>query len=144
VATVGLFASALVLALSSVAGADVNDGPSVPAAGVGTEAAKNAPNCAPDGMLETRYGRLPCTRPLKKGESNGGATTTGVTAKTIKVVLVRGSHALQDSIRTDPSNPLPAPIDRATGAPDYIEEAFRDWAAVLAHSFNTWGRTIEF
>ena len=68
----------------------------------------------------------------------------GVTAKTIKVVVVTGSRSLQDTIRNIPANPLPAPIDRATGQAEYLEQAFRDWDAVLAHSFNTWGRKIEF
>jgi hypothetical protein len=147
VAAVGLIAPALVVAVRAGAGADVsvNAGPSVSAAGVGTAAAKNSPNCGPDGALAYPYPvRSPCTRPLKEGESNGGATTMGVTATTIKVVLVRGSHELQDSFRNNPMNPLPAPIDRATGQPQYLEQAFRDWAAVLAHSFNTWGRKIEF
>jgi hypothetical protein len=140
-----LIAIAPALAISSFASAQVKVGPAIPAAGVGTDAAKNSPQCGPDGKLAYPYpGQAPCTRPLKKGESNGGATTMGVTAKTIKVVLVRGSRALQDSIRNAPGNPIPPLIDRATGRPDYLEQAFRDWDAVLAHSFNTWGRTIEF
>ena len=68
----------------------------------------------------------------------------GVTAKTIKVVVVTGSRTLQDTLRNSPANPFPPPINRATGQAEYLEQAFRDWDAVLAHSFNTWGRTIEF
>jgi hypothetical protein len=136
---------ATAVTLSSVAGAQVKVGPSIPAAGVGTAAAKNSPNCGPDGTLAYPFpGRPPCTRPLKKGESNGGATTMGVSAKTIKVVVVTGSHGLQDSIRNDPDNQLPPLVDRANEKPAYLDQAYRDWEAVLAHSFNTWGRTIEF
>ena len=123
-----------------VATAQVTVGPSVPAAGVGTAAARNSPNCGPDGNLAYPSSfRPPCTRPLEKGESNGGATTMGVTAETIKIVLLLSSTELQER--------LPAvgrPNDRATGAPGYENEAYRDWEAVLAHSFNTWGRTFEF
>ncbi len=117
--------------------------PTVPAAGVGTAAAKNSPNCGPDGRLAYPFPfRPPCTCPLKKGESNGGATTMGVTAKTIKIVVVTGSKELQESLRDSPGTS--APIDRATGKPEYLFEAFRDWEAVLAHSFSSWGRTFEF
>jgi hypothetical protein len=137
-----LTATALALGLSSVAGAQVKVGPGIPAAGVGTEAAKNSPNCGPDGKLATPLFRSPCTRPLKKGESNGGATSMGVTAKTIKIVLLLPTREQQDALRNRPG--LTFPTDRATGSPGYFYEAFRDWEAVFAHSYNTWGRTFEF
>jgi hypothetical protein len=143
VAIVLLIAALFTLALSSVAGAQVRAGHGVAAAGVGTAAAKNSPTCGPDGRLAYPYpGQAPCTRPLKDGESNGGSTTRGVTAKTIKIVVVTGSKELQESLRNSPGTS--APIDRATGKPEYLFEAFRDWEAVLAHSFNSWGRTFEF
>ena len=109
-----LIATRFALGVSSVAGAQVKVGPSIPAAGVGTAAARNSPNCGPDGTLAYPFpARPPCTRPLKKGESNGGATTMGVTAKTIKIVLVaRQQRATgRDS---DDLHPV-RPIDRATG-----------------------------
>ena len=37
-----------------------------------------------------------------------------------------------------------APKNLATGQNAYTEDAYRDWSEVFAHSFNTWGRTIEF
>ncbi len=136
-------ATVLALALSSVAGAQVKVGPGIPAAGVGTAAAKSSPNCGPDGNLAYPYPvRPPCTRPLKKGESNGGATTIGVTAKTIKIVLFLPTKEQQDAARNMPA--FTPPIDRATGLPGYADQAYRDWEAVLSHSFNTWGRKFEF
>ncbi len=134
---------ALVTAMTSVASAKPQVGPPVPAAGVGTKAAENSPDCGPDGHLAYPYQqRAPCTRPLKKGESNGGATTMGVDKDSIKVVLFLGTHDQQQ--QTWSSTTSVPPKDQATGQNGYVEDAYRDWAAVLAHSFNTWGRKIEF
>ena len=113
-----LIAIALVAAMASVAGAVPQPGPSVPAAGVGTAAAKNSPNCGPDGKLAYPYQqRAPCTRPLKKGESNGGATTMGVTKDTIKIVLFLGTHEQQQQTWTALGQSPPK--DRATGQNGY-------------------------
>jgi hypothetical protein len=133
--------AALVAAMASIAGAQPVK--SVPAAGVGTKAALNSPQCGDDGRLAYPYQqRAPCTRPLKKGESNGGATSSGVTAKTIKVVLLLGNHQQQDQARTMPGGS--APVDHGTGQPAYIEDSYPDWQEVLNHSFNLWGRKFEF
>src|SRR5207237_3436028 len=79
---------ALVAAMASVAGAKPSHGPFVAAAGVGTAAALHSPNCGPDGKLAYPYQqRAPCTRLLKAGQRNGGATAMGVTPTTIKVIL---------------------------------------------------------
>ena len=58
---------ATALASSSVAGAQVKVGPSVPAAGVGTAAAKNSPNCGPDGMLAYPYRAAPVHASAEEG-----------------------------------------------------------------------------
>jgi hypothetical protein len=134
--------TALVAAMANVASAKLSHGPFVPAAGVGSKAALESENCGPDGKLAYPYQqRAPCTRPLKQGESNGGATSTGVTGKTIKIVLFIGTHDQQEQGRSIAS---PAPKDRATGTDGYVEDAYHDWNEVLAHSFNTWGREFEF
>ena len=132
-------AFALVAAMASVAGAKPQVGPTVPAAGVGTKAALDSPNCGPDGKLAYPYQqRAPCTRPLKKGESNGGATTMGVDKDSIKVVLFMSTHEQQEAAwNTIGQSP---PKDHATGQNAYTEDAYRDWNEVFAHSFNTWGR----
>ena len=117
--------------------------PAVPAAGVGTKAALESPQCGDDGKLAYPYPqRLPCTAPLKAGQSNGGATSMGVTKDTIKVVLFLGTHAQQDADRNRPGSS--APIDLATNQPAYFEDSFPPWQEVLGHNFNTWGRELEF
>jgi hypothetical protein len=133
----------LVAAMTSVAGAKSQVGPTVPAAGVGTKAALDSANCGPDKKLAYPYQqRAPCTRPLKKGESNGGATTTGVDKDSIKVVLFMSTHEQQEAAwNTVGQSP---PKNLATGQNAYTEDAYRDWSEVFAHSFNTWGREIEF
>ena len=134
-------AFALVAAMASVATAQSRVGPVVPAAGVGTEAALESPNCGPDGKLAYPYQqRAPCTRPLKDGERNGGATTMGVDKDSIKVVLFMSTHEQQESTWSQLGQSPPK--DLATGANGYTEDAYLSWAEVFAHSFNTWGRTI--
>jgi hypothetical protein len=133
--------TALVAAVTNVAGAKT--GPPVPAAGVGTKAALNSPECGDDGRLAYPYQqRAPCTRPFKDGENNGGATSQGVTARRIKIVLFVGNHQQQDTARNQPGGS--APVNHATGQPAYIEESYPDWQQALDHSFNLWGRELEF
>jgi hypothetical protein len=134
---------ALVAAMASVAGAEPKPGPQVPAAGIGTKAALESENCGPDGKLAYPYQqRAPCTRPLKPGESNGGATSPGVTKDSIKVVLFMNTHEAQESAWSQIGQSPPK--DHATGQNAYTEDAYRDWSEVFAHSFNTWGRKIDY
>ncbi len=138
-----LVTAALVAAMGSVAGAAQGpEGPPVKAAGMGTKAALESENCGADGLLAYPYQqRAPCTRPLKKGESNGGATYPGVTKDSIKVVVLVGTEAQQNAARNQPGGS--APVDRGSGGPGSTEDSYRDWNEVIAHSFNTWGRTVE-
>ena len=117
--------------------------PPVPAAGVGTKAALESEQCGDDGKLAYPYPqRLPCTAPLKQGQSNGGATSMGVTKDKIKIVLFLGTHAQQDADRSRPGSS--APIDLATNQPAYFEDSFPPWQEVLGHNFNSWGRELDF
>jgi hypothetical protein len=140
---VGLVVLALVAAMASVVGAaQGQEGPPVKAAGMGSKAALAAENCGPDGLLAYPYQqRAPCTRLLKDGESNGGATYPGVTEDSIKVVVLVGSPEQQTAARNQPGGS--APVDRGSGGPGSTEDSYRDWNAVIAHSYNTWGRTVE-
>jgi hypothetical protein len=136
-------ALALVGAMTTVAGAKPQPGPVVAAAGVGTKAALESPNCGPDGKLAYPYQqRAPCTRPLKSGESNGDATTMGVDKDSIKIILFVNTHEAQQSAWSQIGQSPPK--DQATGANAYTEDAYRDWNEVFAHSYNTWGRKVEF
>jgi hypothetical protein len=140
---VGLVVLALVAAMASVAGAaQGTEGPPVKAAGVGTKAALESENCGPDGLLAYPYQqRAPCTRPLKDGEDNGGATYNGVDEDSIKVVVLVGTPDQQAAAARMPGGS--APVDRGSGGSGSTEDAYRGWNAVLAHSYNTWGRTVE-
>src|SRR6478609_850475 len=141
IALVVMIVLGLLVGMPSVAQAKVV--PAVPAAGVGTSAALSSPQCAPDGKLAYPYPqRLPCTRPLKKGESNGGATSMGVTKDKIRIVLFLGTHAQQDAERNRPGSS--APVDLATNQPAYFEDSFPDFQQVLGHSFNLWNREFEW
>ena len=66
----------------------------------------------------------------------------GVDKDSIKVVLFMSTHEQQEAAwNTIGQSP---PKDLATGQNAYTEDACRDWSEVFAHSFNTWGRKIEF
>ena len=89
-----------VFAVSMVAAATLVPSGSAMAAvkldnGVGTPAALNNPQC--DKTLErvkfVYQAWLPCVKPWKDGADNGGATTPGVTADTIKVVVRKPADA---------------------------------------------------
>jgi hypothetical protein len=141
VAIAALLAAASIATTASVAAA--KPVPPVPAAGVGSKAALNSPECGPDGTLAIPYPtRVPCVRPFKDGENNGGATSMGVTRNSVKIVLFLGTHEQQDAERTRPG--ATAPVDLATNQPGYIEESFDDWQEALDHSYNLWGREFEF
>jgi hypothetical protein len=138
-----LVVTALVLgAMTTLAAGQVKIGPTVKAAGVGTEAAKNAPYCDPkDGRLAIPYQkRPPCVRPMKQGESNGGATSPGVTKNAIKIVAVVPTPEQQRATWSNVATP--PPVNHATNSPGYVEDAVTDWLTVLTRSFQTWGRTI--
>jgi hypothetical protein len=141
VAIAAVLAAASVVTTASVV--DAKPAPPVPAAGVGSKAALNSPQCGPDGTLAIPYPtRVPCVKPFKQGDSNGGATTMGVTKDSVKIVLFLGTHEQQDAERNRPG--ATAPIDLSTNQPAYIEESFDDWQEALDHSYELWGREFEF
>ena len=108
------------------------------------KAAKNSPQCGPDGRLAYPYQqRAPCTRPLKKGESNGGATTMGVTEEDDQDRARSSATTIsRTTARTMPGGS--APVDHATEPAGVHRGLVPDWQTVLDHNFNTWGRKFEF
>ena len=66
----------------------------------------------------------------------------GVDKDSIKVVLFMSTHEQQQAAWSNIG--ASPPKDLATGQNGYTEDAYLDWSEVFAHSFNTWGRTIEF
>ena len=77
-------------------------------------------------------------RPWSAGDDNGGATAQGVTADSIKVVVLI-PPADKDKASTNGGIK-----NQATGANGLSKDAVLDENAVLAHSYQTWGRTIEY
>ncbi|HXY94173.1 MAG TPA: hypothetical protein VEP49_16970 [Acidimicrobiia bacterium] len=119
-------------ALAAIAGAG--------GAGVGTKAALGSPNCdQATGKIKLQfYGAPPCVRPWTDGSDNGGATAQGVTAKSIKVVV------LVPPEDKDKSSTNGGIKNQATGMNGLSKDATLDENAVLAHSYQTWGRTVEY
>jgi hypothetical protein len=113
--------------------------------GLGTTAALENPKCnaaAIDGwgvfpQLRQNDGPL-CVAPAPA--DNGGATARGVTADTIKVVVMVPNDE-QVAAHKQAGNQMPK--NTATGTEGTFEDAFRDSFAIFTHSFETWGRTVE-
>ena len=111
-----------------------------PGAGVGTSAALSGPNCDSDtGRVKLPYTGIPeCVRELADGQSNGGATAQGVTADSIKVVvLVWNEQQATAAVGV-------APRDQATGSRGTQRDAVLDTAKVFEHATYQWGRKIEY
>jgi len=86
-------------------------GKPVAATGIGTKAAMENPRCR-TGAQYGVYGKWDlasvgagptCVQPLAQGQSNGGATYKGVTAKSIKVVAVLPTPSGRRRKRPPPS-----------------------------------------
>jgi hypothetical protein len=127
----------------------VNDdgvGSPPPGSGLGTKAALENPKCNADAV--DGWGVFPmvtetdgpfCVAPAPT--SNGGATARGVTADTIKVVVVVPNAEQISKLKTQNAQ---LPKNVATGAQGTYEAAVNDEWAVFAHVYETWGRTVEF
>jgi hypothetical protein len=109
-------------------------------AGVGSKDALAQPDCdAQSGRIRLQfYGAPPCVRAWQDGADNGGATAQGVTKDSIKVVV------LVPPEDKDKSSTNGGIKNQATGANGLSKDAVLDENAVLAHSYQTWGRTIDY
>lgn len=108
---------------SPAGGGNAGSAPNAPTgAGVGTRAALGAPDCdSARGRIKIFYFYAPpCVAPWPAGADNGGGTAPGVTAKSIKVVVLYTGSAT-DTVRTDWAESL----------------------APFAHFYRTWGRSID-
>ena len=108
--------------------------------GIGSKDALAQSSCdAKTGRIKFQfYGAAPCVRPWSDGDDNGGATAQGVTADSIKVVVLVPPA---DKDRASTNGGIK---NQATGANGLSKDAVLDENAVLAHSYQTWGRTIEY
>jgi hypothetical protein len=109
--------------------------------GINSAAALASPTCDAERKQITHYyfAAPPCVKPWKEGASNGGVTAQGVTKDAIKVVVLQNS-------------PVPDPpkvsanfvLNQTTGKTGSPIDAVLDYDAVYRHTFETWGRTIEY
>lgn len=111
--------------------------------GIGTRAALSGPDCdAATGKLRfpSFTASPPCVRPWPAGKNNGGATSPGVSATSIKVVVLAPNEQQQASLRRLGI----APKNVATGQAGTTEDNVRDTAAVYEHIFEEYGRAVSF
>jgi hypothetical protein len=102
--------------------------------GIGSREALSSPTCDPatKRVRMQSYSAPLCVKPWKEGADNGGATAQGVTAETIKVVVLYG----------DPSEGELAAraglyLNQATGENSVTTpvDSTKDWNEVFKHSY---------
>jgi hypothetical protein len=124
-----------------------------PGVGFGTKAALENPKCNADAV--PGYGVFPfvsqsatlapppggpfCVAPAPK--DNGGATARGVTADSIKVVVVL---ATPQQLAQQASSGATSPKNDATGEAGTVHDAILDAWAAYEHTFELWGRKVDF
>jgi hypothetical protein len=117
-------------------------GKPTPGSGIGTQAALDNPRCTDPEDL-AGFGRLDsfaegagpiCVRPFEAGESNGGATSRGVTGDTITVVALAPTPGSMQATSS---------MNRTTGQPGTDYDALYDLLVPLSNYYETWGRDIE-
>jgi hypothetical protein len=137
-ASLVLMTAVLVVVPATGAGAAASNA----AAGVGTKAALNSPLCDPaTGKIKIpSHLASACTKALKKGDSNGGATYPGVTKDKVKVVVCVPPRDVQ---LNPPAGGQP-PTNRSTGKTGLIEDAVLDAQQALDGRYELWGRKIEY
>jgi hypothetical protein len=114
--------------------------------GLGTAAALGNPKCNADSVegfgvfsFTTVTSGPYCVAPAP--DDNGGATARGVTADTVKVVVLtqnRAQAAVQGGQGGTP------PKNEATGEEGTDEDAVNDLWAPYSHVYESWGREVEF
>lgn len=113
--------------------------------GMGSKAALAQANCD-KARKRTNYATVGggpfCVNPWPQGKNNGGATSPGVTATTVKVLVLTPTPE-QEAAQKSRGGSLP--INQVTGAQGTWEDAFRDFntVAVKSGAYQTWGRTVE-
>ncbi len=110
------------------------------ATGQGSDAALENPMCDPDtGRFRwSFYASPPCVKEWKGGD-NGGAVAQGVTADTVKVVVLWNELPPGESTTG-------IFVNQATNGadPDGARNGIIDNKAVFEHVYETWGREVEF
>ena len=106
--------------------------------GAGTKAALDNPKCDPElERIKFVYqGWVPCVKAWEAGADNGGATSPGVTADTIKVVVLKPPDQTTQESRSPIRN-------RATGQFATVEDSVRDTLPIFERTYEQWGRKVE-
>jgi hypothetical protein len=134
-------------AFGAVAGAaDAKPGPQPKAQGLGTKAALAQETCADNGHTSFVYvGTGPfCVNPWEAGADNGGATSPGVTATEVKIVVYQPNEAM---IAAQLAAGGQAATNQATREAATVEQVIADFDRVYQHAieehgtWQTWGRT---
>jgi hypothetical protein len=115
-------------------------GPTVKGVTYNSPAALASPNCdaATKEIKIVLLTRPPCVEPWKGGD-NGGATSRGVTAGAVKVVMYLPTDAYMKQI-----NAQGVPVNRATGQTGLYEDSIKDMLPVFLHQgWETYGRQID-
>jgi hypothetical protein len=118
-------------------------GPPVKASGMGTQAALDNPRCrhddpkyGPYGSFDTTQigGGTACVKPWKEGADNGGATTQGVTADAITIVVVT---------RNEDAGAPGGATRRSDNGGGRFSDAIHDYLIPEMRFFETWGRDLD-
>jgi hypothetical protein len=138
-----LVTGALAGTLTGTAGAAAGGRGGGRGTGIGTQVALKGPDCDPDTgrVAVPQTFAPPCARPFPEGGDNGGATSRGVTATTVKVVGVIPNAEQEAAFRT---RGQALPRNAATGGAGTWQDAFRDMAAPYERFYEQWGRTVEW
>ena len=122
-------------------------GPQPKGLGMGSKAALGQDNCSENGRTSLALeGSGPfCVNPWTEGKNNGGATAQGVTKDSVKVIIY-----IENQQQAAGGSGSQAPVDQATKqtgtVPNAIRDAIKayDHAQQTLHTYQTWGRTIDF
>ncbi len=118
-----------------------NPGPEVAGVGVNSKAALAGPNCdATTQRIKIVFlTRPPCVTPWPEGKNNGGATATGVTKDSVKVVVYAPTDAQNQAGAASGRA-----INRQTGGPGDFSQSLKDWLAVYQNTaYETYGRKVD-
>jgi hypothetical protein len=143
VAVVAALAPAFATSAGAAAG---KPGPQPAGVGRGSKAALAQETCNADTKrtsFATVGGGPLCVNPWPEGKDNGGATAPGVTADSVKIVVVYGNPEMEAAERAQGGQ---LPTNRATSSPGTWPDAFRDFDQVYQYAnenfgtYQTWGR----
>jgi hypothetical protein len=139
---IALLGAALVASYLTIAGQSAVAAAAGLDNGVGTAAALKNPNCDPQTkqIKILLIARAPCVRHVAAAQ-NGGATSSGVTRDSIKVVIVAASDP--NTVSSDIASAVLGGTNQATGKTGTLSDAARDENELLSKFYETYGRKLD-